>query len=429
MKKALAIILALSLMLCLALTGCGGGDEPSDNPGTTDTPSTGDGPTADNPQDVKLKIWVPEEEKATMEKMVASFQAAHPEYNFTAEISITGIDEANSLLKTDADSAADIMQVASGGISELTAKGLLLPIVYTDEEKAMYSELAISAVTASDGLQYAVPYTPNTFFMYYDKTMFTEDEVKSLDAMLAKDIEGVDTNVCFPVSGSWYIESFFYANGCTVFGPDGNDPTVCDWNNANGYAAGKYVIDLVNNPKFHDDKDGYAMSLLRDHKVGAIFNGSWDAKNIQEAMGEDRFAAAPLPSITINGVQCPMTNFGDFKTYAVKSGTAYPKAAQEFCHWICNEENEMLRYEDQGVPPAIPALAEDPAVASDTVAMALMAQVEHYAIQPNIPEMNNYWTPAEALGNGIVNGEITEANLQQQLDAFVSAVTAGSLAS
>ena len=89
----------------------------------------------------------------------------------------------------------------------------------------------------------------------------------------------------------------------------------------------------------------------------------------------------------------------------------------------------MLRYEDQGVPPAIPALAEDPAVASDTVAMALMAQVEHYAIQPNIPEMNNYWTPAEALGNGIVNKEITADNLQAQLDAFVAAVTAGSLAS
>lgn len=435
MKKSLALILALVMVAALALSGCGGSanDTPASNTGDTPAASTGDTPDSSagasgEVQDVTLKVWVPEEEKPTMEKMVESFKAAYPQYNLTVDISITGIDEANSLLKTDADSAADIFQVPSGGITELSTKGLLLPIVYTDEQKALYSEGAITSVTGSDGIQYAVPFTPNTFFMYYDKTMFTEDEIKSLDTMLAKDIDGVTTNVSFPISGSWYIESFFYAAGCTVFGPDGNDPTFCDWNNENGFAAGKYVIDLANNPKFHDDKDGYAMSLLRDHKVGAIFNGTWDAENIKAAMGEDRYAAAPLPTVTINGQACQMRNFGDFKTYAVKSNTAYPKAAQDFCLWICNEENQKLRYEDQSVPPCIAALADDPAIAADPAAAALVAQSAFYAMQPNIPEMNNYWTPAEALGNGIVNKEITEANLQAQLDAFVAAVTAGSLA-
>ena len=72
-------------------------------------------------------------------------------------------------------------------------------------------------------------------------------------------------------------------------------------------------------------------------------------------------------------------------------------------------------------------LSSDPAIAADAAATALVAQTEFCAAQPSIPEMNNYWTPAEALGNGIVNKEITKDNLQAQLDSFVAAVTAGSL--
>ena len=43
--------------------------------------------------------------------------------------------------------------------------------------------------------------------------------------------------------------------------------------------------------------------------------------------------------------------------------------------------------------------------------------------QPNIPQINEYWTPATALGEGIYNKEITEDNLQEKLDQLVDAVT------
>ena len=38
--------------------------------------------------------------------------------------------------------------------------------------------------------------------MYYDKSAFTEDEVKNLDTMIAKD------KISFPITNSWYIASF-----------------------------------------------------------------------------------------------------------------------------------------------------------------------------------------------------------------------------
>ncbi len=431
MKKTLALILALIMMLSLAACGGDGSKEPdnsgntpstpTDTPSTpTDTPSTSDGEKTEV-QDVTLKIWTASEELELMKKMGQSFAAAHPEYNLTFDISEMGIDEANANLKTDADSAADIFQLASGGVPELTQKGLLLPIGYElDSLRELYPAGAISAVTAEDGLVYAVPFTPNTFFMYYNKSMFTEDEVKSVETMMAKDLgEGV-YNFSFQVSGPWYIESFFYAAGCTLFGADGKDASSMDWNNANGFAAGQYMIDLVNNPKYLENKDGIAMNMLREGKLAAHVDGTWNAGPVQEALGEN-YAAAPLPTININGQDSQLRNFADYKTYAVKSSTAYPLAAQQFAEWICNEENQLARYEDQGVPPCISSLADQ--LSGDVALSALLAQSEYAVAQPNIPQINEYWTPATALGEGIYNKEITEDNLQEKLDQLVDAVT------
>lgn len=422
MKKTLALILALIMMLSLAACGGGNDSKTPDNSGTpsnTDTPSTS-GDTKEV-QDVTLKIWTASEELDLMKKMGESFAAAHPEYNLTFDISEMGIDEANANLKTDADSAADIFQLASGGVPELTQKGLLLPIGYDEAGlRALYPEGAISAVTAEDGLIYAVPFTPNTFFMYYNKSMFTEDDVKSVEAMMAKDLgEGV-YNFSFQVSGPWYLESFFYAAGCTLFGADGKDPSSMDWNNANGLAAGKYMIDLVNNPKYLENKDGIAMNMLREGKLAAHCDGTWNAGPVQEALGEN-YAAAPLPTININGKDCQMRNFADYKTYAIKSSTAYPLAAQQFAEWICNAENQLNRYNDQGVPPCISSLADQ--ISGDVALTALLAQSEYAMAQPSIPQINEYWTPATALGEGIYSKEITETNLQEKLDQLVDAVT------
>ena len=96
-------------------------------------------------------------------------------------------------------------------------------------------------------------------------------------------------------------------------------------------------------------------------------------------------------------------------------------AAQQFAEWICNEENQLARYEDQGVPPCISSLADQ--LSDDIALAALLAQSEYAVAQPNIPQINEYWTPATALGEGIYNKEITEDNLQEKLDQLVDAVT------
>ena len=425
--KKLGALLMTAAVTAGALAGCGSQDNGAATT-TTTTTTTGTETSADaaapavETQDVTLKIWVPEEEVDITDKMVQDFDAAHDEFNITYEIAVVGIDEAPQAVETDADTAADIFYTPSGGVADMASKGLLLPI--TKDFETIAADLPESALTAVtiDGLTYAAPFSPNTYFMYYNKELFTEDEIKNLDTMMAKDLGDGMWNFSTQITNSWYIESFFLGNGCTLFGSDGKDPTECSFNNANGLAAGEYLIDLATNPKYLEDKDGVGGSAFKEGKLGAVTSGAWSAPDFKEALG-DKLGAVALPTATIGGKDVQLSNFVDFKTITVKSNTAFPLAAQQLAVYMASPENCLVRYKEQGDVPVLKSLADSEEIKNDFVASALNDQAALATNQPSISKMGDYWTPAQALGEGIYSGEITKANLQQNLDSLVDSIT------
>lgn len=417
------------------VAGCGSNNSSGSNTSNTGTGNAATEAAADSSEDtaasapadgevqaVSLKVWTPEEEMEITQQMCDKFNELHPEFDCTFDIVVVGIDESVNNLETDADTAADVFLMPSGSIPQLVEEGLIYPITYDlDNIRSMYGEGALEACSKDD-LLYAVPSSPNSWFMYYDKNLYTEDEVKSLETMMAKDLGDDIANFSCTVHNSWYIEAFFYAAGCKLFGDDGSDPSVCTWNDENGVKAGSYLIDLVNNPKYVEDEDGLAGSLMKDGKLAALCSGTWAANDVKEALG-DGYAACALPTITIDGKECQLSNFADYKCHGVKSNTAYPLAAQQLCEYLDSAENQLIRYDEASETPTALSLLDNPALAEDPAALALVAQTQYATPQPAISQMNEYWTPAEALGTGIVNKEITESNLQSQLDSLVDSVT------
>uniref|UniRef100_UPI0040563868 extracellular solute-binding protein n=1 Tax=Acetatifactor sp. TaxID=1872090 RepID=UPI0040563868 len=435
LKKVLALAMAAVLSMG-ALSACGDSADTdananANNDANVEAPAadSNDDAAADNSADasteveaVSLKVWCPEEEMEITQQMADAFQAAHPEYDITWEIAVVGVDESGANLTTDPDSAADVFQMPSGSVAELVEAGLLLPIGYDIENvKSLYGEGAVAACMKDD-MMYGIPSTPNSWFMYYNTSLFTEDEVKSLETMMAKDLGADVQNFSCTISNSWYIEAFFYAAGAQLYGPDGTDPTVCTWNGENGLAAGNYLIDLVNNPKYVEDKDGIAGALFKEGKLGALCSGTWSAPDLKEALGEN-YGACALPTININGVDSNLSNFADYKCFSVKSSTAHPLAAQQFAEWLGNPDNQLTRYQECGATPTALSLLDNPALAEDAATVALIAQTQYATPQPVISQISQYWTPAQALGEGIVNGEITAANLQEKLDQAATAIT------
>ncbi len=215
---------------------------------------------------------------------------------------------------------------------------------------------------------------------------------------------------------------FFLGNGCILFGAVGTDASACTFNNANGLAAGKYMIDLAANPKYLEDADGVGGSAFKEGKLGAVTSGAWSAPEFREALG-DKVGAVALPVANIGGKDVQLSNFVDFKTITVKSNTKHPLCAQQLAVYMASPESCLTRYQEQGDVPVLKSLAESDDIKNDIVASALNDQAAFATNQPSIPQMGDYWDPMKALGESIYHGEVTEANLQSQLDALVDSIT------
>lgn len=426
--KKLGVFILTAAMAMSMLAGCGSDSsnatanvkEGEENKG--DDKEQADAKDAAEAEKVSLKVWVPEEEMEITQTMCDAFDEAHPEFECTFEIAVTGIDESVNALETDAELAADVFQLPSGSISQCVDAGLLYPITADAETvNSLYGEGALEACKKED-LLYGIPFSPNSWFMYYNKNLYTEEEVKSLDTMMAKDLGDDVYNFSCSLSNSWYLEAFFYAAGCTLYGEDGTDPDDCTWNNENGVAAANYVIGLANNLKYLEDTDGVAGSYMKDGKLGALCSGTWAAPELLEVLGDD-LGACPLPTITLDGKECQLSNFADYKCYGVKSNTAHPLAAQLLAEWFANEENQLLRYATSKATPTCLSLQDNAELAEDVATRALIAQTQYATPQPSISQINNYWTPVQALGEGIIHGDVTSANVQGYLDTVVNDVT------
>ena len=83
----------------------------------------------------------------------------------------------------------------------------------------------------------------------------------------------------------------------------------------------------------------------------------------------------------------------------------------------------MLRYTEAGAAPTALALLDSPEVAANVAVVGLVEQTNYATPQPSIPKIGDYWTPASALGEGIVNGTITADNVQEELDKLVTNIT------
>lgn len=369
-----------------------------------------------NAENISLKLAVPSDEAELVDQLVKNFDAVHEEY--TIQYEIEGIDLGDSIayLNENVDTV-DIVYIPSGGIPALVEDGKLLMFTENDFTKLSVDlpETAISAVSV-DGSVYAVPYSPNSFFMFYNKDFYSESEVKSLDTMMAKDFGPGKYNFCSCLSDSWYLEMFFLGNGCTLYGEDGRDATDCTFNNPNGVEAANYAINLAANQKYIDTEAGNDEFLAGN--VGAFTNGAWAAPGFREALG-DKLGAAPLPVANIGGNEAQLSNFIDFKTIAVNKNTSQPVAAQKLAVYLANKDSSLRRYQKLGDIPVLQNLANNELIKNDYTASALNEQANYSTNQPNIPQMDKYWGPMADLGAKILEGSVDATTIQAELDNLV----------
>ena len=378
-------------------------------------------------ENVRLMVWSPSQDQAKdsgewLQTCCNRFAELHPEWNITFVYGVADEAGAAGTVSQDAEASADVFMFANDTLTTLTDAGALAKFggIYADEIANTNSQGLVDSLTMDDYI-YGVPFTTNTWFMYYDKSVFTEEDIKSLDAMLAKGV------VSFPFTNSWYLPAFYFGNGCTLFGDGTQEELGVDFSGQKAVDVTNYLIDLYNNPNFIVDADGSGMAGLRDGSIKAIFTGSWDAVAIKEILG-DNMGVAALPTFTLNGEEKQMYAYAGSKAIGVNTNSKYMVQAIQLAIYLGGAEAQQLHYDLRTVIPCNTQLLADPAIASDELVAAQNDTFDRTSIlQPFVSGMSNCWTPVENMGKGIRSGQITHDNAAEQTEAMNEAMNSNGI--
>lgn len=417
----------LSLLLVAAMTatmvGCGAKEEApaADNQTTPateageETPASEAGASEEEAWAGTITVWSPQEDQDTgwLDAQCQAFAAEHPNWDITFEYGVCPEGEAKANVTTDVEGAADVYMLANDNIPELVASNALAELggSYLDYVTSTCSDSIVASVTYNDSVV-AFPFTSNTWFMYYDKSVFTEEDVKNLDTMLEKG------KVSFPLTNSWYNVAFYAANGCTLFGDGTNAEAGIDFGGDKAAAVTSYLVDLVKNPNFVVDADGAGIAGLRDGSVNVMFSGTWDAEAVKEALG-DNMGVAALPTVTIDGQEGQMKSFIGSKAIGVNPNTENMQVSMALAAYLAGESAQAAHYEVRNVLPTNVNVSVD----GDPIATAVTEVMASTSImQPLVSEMGNYWSPAENMGKNIVAGTVTADDAAEKTEEMNTAM-------
>ena len=432
MKK--QISLALAGAMALSLAACGGSASTATSTpeaasaaestaASTEAAAEGDvldqAAAAAFSKDVTLTMWGAEEDQDLLREISDKFIEKYGNYGgkITINLGVQSESTAKDTVLTDPTAAADVYAFADDQLNELVKAGALQEVqLNADDVKNRNTPASVDAATM-DGKLYAYPLTAdNGYFMFYDKSFFPEDDVKSLDTMMEK-AAAAGKKVSMDVANGWYLYSFYAGAGLNLGLADDGVNTVCNWNEAPGADVTQAVIDICKNPGFIALKDEEFTGKLKDGTLVAGVNGTWRANDAAEVWG-DNYAACKLPTYTLNGEQVQMASFSGFKLIGVNPHSANVGAAMLLADFVTNEENEGLRFKERTQGPSnINALA----AASSPALTAVVDQSEYATLQR---VGGNYWASAETLGSICVNGNPDGKDPQALIDDAVAGITA-----
>ena len=219
MKKLLSMLLALTMLVGLCATA---GAEAS-LAGTYD-----------------VTLWVAQEIVDLTRTQIENYNATNTD-GIVINATIEPVSEADAATQmvTDVEAGADIFCFAQDQFARLVRAGALAKLGVRAAEWVKENNAAgvVAAATSGEAI-YAYPLTAdNGYFMYYDKSVIPEEDVGSLEKLIA-DCEAAQKYFAFEMQTSaWYLASFFFGTGC-----------VSEWETDDEGAFVK-VFDTFNSPE------------------------------------------------------------------------------------------------------------------------------------------------------------------------------------
>ncbi len=395
-KRAAALLLSALLTLpAIGLCACGGGG-----------------------YDYEITVWVGEGTKTLTEKQIGDF-------NETNEAGIkfkaTVLEVSESVAAGDAignPSAADIACFAQDQEARLVRRNALSPLGTTAAAAVREANDAdsVAALTlgGEGGTLWGFPLTSdNGYIMYYDKSVIAEEDVSSLEALIA-DCEAAGRNFAMNLTetgGGWYTAAFFYATGCRSEWPtdDGGSFLTTyedDFNSENGLIAAQGMKKLLDSTAYLASDKASTFGAAIPSAV--VVSGIWDYNTAKRELGEN-LGIAPLPSFTVDGESYTLKTYLGHKFMGIKPQTDAYRALylQQLATYLTSEKCQLERFEAVGWGPSNLKAQENEAV-KGSEALRVLAESN---IIPQGQYPTDWWASVVRLSQNIQNSEADALNV------------------
>ncbi len=403
MKKLFAILLALSMLLSMSVFASAS----SEIAGTYD-----------------VTIWAPDAAVDLTKSQVEAFNSSN-EMGIVINATVEPVSEADaaSNMILDVSAGADLYFFAQDQLSRLIQANALTKLGQGAAAFVKDNNSAGSVLAAQAGEDYyAYPLTAdNGYFMYYDKSVVPDEDVDSLEAIIA-DCEAAGKNFSFELENAWYNAGFFFGTGCHsdwITDDAGNFIAIDDdFNSDNGLIAAKGIYKLVSSPI-------YVNSGTADFASGSavVVTGTWNYATILEQLG-DNFGVADLPSFEVDGAEYHIGSYSGCKLLGVKPQEDAVKGAalNQLAQFLTNKDCQIQRTVEFGWGPANKEAVQDEAVASNP-ALTALAEQSNYAIpQPNIH--GSWWDIAKVITTDIKATDGSDDALKAALQKYEDSIAA-----
>lgn len=437
-KKVLSALLCAS-MVATMVAGCGSSEETADN-GDVAAPATEEAGGADAADatvsedavanliaategTVEIDLWCSELEsyQTVMATLVEEFEAQYPDVDFNITIGSCSEADTKDRVLEDVEAAADVFVFADDQLQELVNAGALQAVETTFTYDVSTANSASTVEAASiDGTLYAYPLTAsNGYFLFYDSSVFSEEDVASWDGILAK-AEEAGVKVGMDVGNAWYLYGFFAGAGLELSMNEDQSNT-CNWNATDTTPTGADVATAISticaNSSFVACGNTDATASAANGEMKAYVDGTWDSSAFQDAYGEG-FAATKLPTFTCAGEQVQMGSYAGYKFVGVNSYSDQVGWSMILAEYITNETSQAAIGAATGEGPANVVAASSEEILAQPALAALAAQAEYADLQR---VGGAYWDPAASLGQNLVEGN--NSDVQALLDEAVEGIT------
>lgn len=412
-KKLLAMAMTMIFTVSM-FAGCGSNDAEKTGADPTKAATEPTKAATTKPEvtteDVTLKVW---ESTLGPDEFIKQAGAKFTEKYPNIKIEFVNVELGDSTTQIALDGPAgvgpDLFAAPHDKLGELVVGGHVLPTANVDDIKSRVLGACSTALTY-DGTMYGYPVSAETYALFYNKALISEDQVPKTWEDLK--IFAADFNTShsdqygfiMDVGNAYYSIIFTTSNNNRLFGPTGTDTTNTNINSAasvegmNFFAGLRDVLDVPAADLSTATCDG----IFGSGNAALFITGLWNVANF-EGNGLD-FGVAALPSLPGNTE--PVASFSGTRAMFVSAYSDHPTEAALFTDFLLSDEMQLLRFDITGSLPSINVAVESPYIEG------FLSQLDYAFPMPSIPQMTRYWDAMNAASANIWDG----ADIQTELD-------------